>query len=176
MGEFVADDACQFFVVQAVADASGHGYGVCLLVDARGVGVQLRVVYDVNLWHIHAACDAQVLHYVVYARIFASGQRACARSVLDNAGVEDVGEGEPRTYTYYNIWHGRQPVLVDVVCVEGGHRVAHLVVADGLKSCGQGKEDPYHAQDDARKRQEQQYTVPVVPVYLGLYADVVQFE
>ena len=69
MRQLVTDYASQFVVVEAVADACGDGYGIALLVDSAGEGIELRVVDDVNLRHRHSAGHRQVLHDVIDTRI-----------------------------------------------------------------------------------------------------------
>ena len=93
--EFVPDDSGQFLVIEQLAQSRCHGYGVAALVDAGGEGVELRIVDDIDLRHIHVGRHAEVLHDVVDARILAALQRTGSCGLSHHCCVECVGDEKP---------------------------------------------------------------------------------
>ena len=172
MRQFVTYDTSQLVVVEAIANAGSHGDGVALLVDATGKGVELRVVDDVNLGHRHTAGHRQVLHDVIHTRILPALQWPGSSSITHYAGVCEVGNHEPDAHDTHD------PGQCHEECLVSGHRVKFqmraliAIAVRHILHVHKGEEGIHHSKYDARKKDEQQQALRIVPNLLGMNANV----
>ena len=95
----MTDDASQFCIVKAIGETGGDGNGIAVLVDSAGEGVELLIVNNVNLRHIHSTGHAEVLHDVIDAGILATLQGTGAGGMTYHAGIGEIGDAEPQSYS-----------------------------------------------------------------------------
>ena len=172
VGEFVANDAGQLAVVKQVAQPGGHRHRVAALVYAAREGVELRVVDDVDLGHIHAARHRKVLHNVIDARVLAALQRTGSRGAAYHGGVGEVGNQKPHAHDAHHPGQHLLHLVIDIVPLDGLHRLPVGGVGGDAQGIDDDQEQIDHAQQDAGEEGKQEQALQVVAPLLCVYAYV----
>ena len=172
MGELVAQHSRQLVVVERAQQSGGDGHGVALLVDARGKGVELRVVDDVYLGHIHVAGHAEVLHDIVYPRVLPPRERTGSRSGTHHRGVGEVGDEEPHAHDAHHPGSDGHEGAVDGVVVYLGSHIAIGVSGWRAHRLDDGEKHPHRGKDNQRERQQKQHAAQVVAPYLRHHTNI----
>ena len=172
VGELVAQHTRQLVIVEPLSKSCGDRYGVTVLVDATGKGVQLVVLDNVDFWHFHSAGHAEILHDVVDARIFLALQRPGPNSMPDHGCIREIGNDKPQPHPTNDPGQRLQEIIVHLHHVQLVDIVARIVVVAVAKEAQHGKEHPHHAKNNHREENQQQDALQVVATDLCLNAYV----
>ena len=163
---------CKFVIVEPVDYSCCQRNRVALFIYTACKSVQLRVVYDVNLWHIHVACHAKIFNDIVDFGIFLTCKRSCSCSGTYHCRICKIRYCKPYSYAHDDPWYGVHEVIVYCCGVKLVYNVAVLVVVSVSEIVYQCEEYPYHAQDYYGKQDQQHYCQSVVAHNLGVHSDI----
>ena len=172
MSQFVSNDARQLIVIKQIEQTGCDCHRVCFLVYARSKGVEHIIVHNIYLRHIHTTRHAEILHNIIYTRILTSLKRTRISGIGYDGGIGKIGYRKPYSHAYDNPRQSAEEIHIHLIPGNLTYPFSCIIIVSSVKITDYSNENIHHTQQYARKKQEQQDTHPVVPVYLGLNTNV----
>jgi hypothetical protein len=95
MGQLVRKHRFDFAIVEPVEEAARNRDRILLLVQPGRVGVQRRVLGDLQLRHRNAARDAEVFKKIIELRLFLAGHAMRAGLAIDQPLMNAISDKKP---------------------------------------------------------------------------------
>ena len=173
--EFMTHDRRKFCIVQFVYNSCCECNGIRLDIDTARKGIKARILDNVDLRHLDATRNAEVLHDVVDTHVLLAFERARVGRMPDNGYVREVRNDEPDSRHRQRKRHRIEEIAPDDSPVERSHlqaRRANAIPAKKAEPVQQHDSPEHHSQEEQWEHEKQNNRIAVIPPNLGLDTDV----